>query len=47
MVKLIAEGGHIAMSLCDFMYVCNVKSPSALNLDREQLDSTSLMCECI
>ena len=40
------EGAHIAMSLCDFMYVCNVKSFS-LNLDREQLDSTSLMCECI
>jgi len=40
------EGGHIAMSLCDFMYVCNVKSFS-LNLDREQLDSTSLMCECL
>lgn len=40
------EGAHIAMSLCDFMYVCNVKSFS-LNLDREQLDSTSLMCECL
>ena len=39
------EGAHIAMSLCDFMYVCNVKSFS-LNLDREQLDSTSLMCDC-
>lgn len=39
------EGAHIAMELCDFMYVCNVKSFS-LNLDREQLDSTSLMCEC-
>ncbi len=39
------EGGHIGMSLCDFLYVCNVKSFS-LNLDREQLDSTSLMCDC-
>ena len=37
--------GYIEMSLCDFMYVCNVKSFS-LNLDREQLDSTSLMCDC-
>ena len=39
------EGAHVAMSLCDFMYVCNVKSFS-LNLDREQLDSTALMCDC-
>ena len=49
-VSTVADGrgdsnGHIEMSLCDFMYVCNVKSFS-LNLDREQLDSTSLMCEC-
>ena len=49
-VSTVADGrgdsnGHISMSLCDFMYVCNVKSFS-LNLDREQLDSTSLMCEC-
>lgn len=49
-ISSVADGrgdsdGYIAMSLCDFMYVCNVKSFS-LNLDREQLDSTSLMCEC-
>ena len=37
--------GHINMKLSDFQSVCNVTAFD-LSLDREQLETTSLSCEC-
>ena len=38
-------GGHINMKLADFTSVCNVTTFD-LNLDREQIETTSLSCGC-
>lgn len=39
------SSGHINMKLSDFQSVCNVTAFD-LSLDREQLETTSLSCEC-
>ena len=39
------SAGHINMKLSDFQSVCNVTAFD-LSLDREQLETTSLSCEC-